>query len=400
MRVITLVVALAFAACADAESPATRQPTAQGPANTDFAPAFPEQTRAPEAHSGVQISVEEIARGLDHPWALALLPDGRWLVTERAGRLRAVSRDGAVSPAVSGLPRVDARGQGGLLDVVLSPDFARDHLIYWSFSEPRAGGGNGTSVARGRLSSDGARVDDVSVIFRQQPAWRSRGHFGSRLDFDREGHLFVTLGERQQNDSRVLAQDLSTHLGKVVRINRDGGVPADNPFVARSGALPEIWSFGHRNPQGADIHPVTGALWTLEHGPQGGDELNVVRAGRNYGWPVISYGEEYGGGSIGEGIAVREGMEQPVYYWDRVIAPGDMDFYEGALFPWAGDVLIAGLASEALVRVRLEGERVVGEERFALSVGRIRDLAEDANGAIWIVTDEDDGRLLRLTPRR
>jgi glucose/arabinose dehydrogenase len=400
MRHLIFACVLIFAACGGADSSGqTGAPVPQGAPNTDFAPAFQGQTRAPQRLSGIEIAVEEIASGLDHPWALAFLPDGRILVTERAGRLRIVTRAGQVSAPVAGLPDVDARGQGGLLDVALGPSFARDRLIYWSYSEPRGGGANGTSVARGRLSEDGARVEGAQVIFRQQPGWRSAGHFGSKLVFDREGRLYITLGERQQESSRVLAQDLSGHLGKIVRINPDGSTPPDNPFAGRSGARPEIWSYGHRNVQGADLHPDTGALWIVEHGPRGGDEINIARAGRNYGWPIISYGEEYSGASVGEGVAVREGMEQPLYYWDPVIAPGDMDFYRGDLFPWRGDLLVTGLRAEALVRLEIEGERVVGEERFALGVGRIRDVTEGDDGALWIVTDEDNGRVLRLTPR-
>jgi glucose/arabinose dehydrogenase len=294
---------------------------------------------------------------------------------------------------------VDARNQGGLLDVTVGPGFAADRLIYWSYAEPRGDGANGTSVARGRLSEDAARVENVEVIFRQTPPWRSTGHFGSRLVFDRQGRLFVTLGDRQRDEPRELAQDLGGLLGKVVRINADGSVPTDNPFVGRQGARPEIWSYGHRNIQGADLHPDTGALWTIEHGPQGGDEINIPQPGLNYGWPVISYGEEYDGRPVNAGIAVREGMEQPIYYWDPVIAPGDMDFYRGALFPWRGDLVVAGLGAEVLVRLEVDGERVVGEERFALRIGRIRDVEEGEDGALWIVTDEDDGGLYRLTPR-
>jgi aldose sugar dehydrogenase len=391
---------LIFAACSGAPSSGqTGAPVAQGAANTSFTPAFPGQTRAPEARSGVTLDTQVIARGLNHPWAIVFLPDGRLLVTERAGRLRVVTREGRVSGAIAGLPAVDARNQGGLLDVVLSPNFASDRLIYWSYSEPRGNGENGTSVARGRLSDDFSRVENVQVIFRQQPAWRSNAHFGSRLVFDREGHLFVTLGERQRSEPRQLAQDLSTHIGKIVRINPDGAVPADNPFVGRANVRPEIWSYGHRNVQGADLHPETGVLWEVEHGPQGGDELNIPLPGRNYGWPIICYCEDYGGAPMVES-PVREGMEQPLYYWDPVIAPGDMDFYRGALFPWRGDILVAGLRSEQLVRLDVDGERVVGEERFDLGVGRIRDIAESEDGALWIVTDEDDGAIVRLTPRR
>jgi glucose/arabinose dehydrogenase len=400
MRSLVFAATLVFAACGGTPSSGqqTGREVRQGPPNTDFAPAFAGQTRAPEARSGVTIATEEIARGLNHPWAIAFLPDGRMLVTERAGRLRVVTRDGTVSDPIEGLPLIEVRGQGGLLDVVLGPNFASDRMIYLSYAEARPGGNN-TAVARGRLSNDDRSISDLRVIFRQNPPWESRGHFGSRLVFDREGHLYITLGDRQGADSRPLAQDISNTIGKIVRLNLDGSTPTDNPFFSRGGANPEIWSYGHRNIQGADLHPDTGALWIVEHGPRGGDELNIPQAGRNYGWPIIGYGEDYNGQPQHE-ASQREGMEQPVYYWDPVIAPGDMDFYRGSLFPWRGDILIAGLDSEALVRLEVEGERVTGEERFALGVGRIRDLAESEDGALWVVTDEDNGRLVRLTPRR
>jgi glucose/arabinose dehydrogenase len=394
-----MLIVLSISVMAACAPPAAGPASAQGAPNTDYRPAFAGQTRAPALSSDVTIANEEVADGLDHPWAIAFLPDERLLVTERAGRLRVITRQGAMSAPVQGLPAVDARGQGGLLDVELSPSFATDRLIYWSYAEARGDDANGTSVARGRLSEDASRVEDVQVIFRQLPAWRSRGHFGSRLEFDREGRLYVTLGDRQQDAPRELAQDNSTHLGKVVRINADGGIPADNPFVGQANVRPELWSTGHRNVQGAALHPETGALWTVEHGPRGGDELNLTQAGRNYGWPIISYGIEYRGAPVNGGVAARDGLEQPNYYWDPVIAPGAMIFYTGDLFPWRGDVLIAGLNTRALVRLRLQGERVVGEERFALGLGRIRDVAQAPDGAIWIVTDEDDGRVLRLTPR-
>ncbi len=400
MRHSIFISVLMFAACTGGDSNGqTGAPVEQGAANADFRPAFAGQTRAPEARSGAEVETQVVARGLDHPWAIVFLPDGRMLVTERAGRLRVVTREGQISEPVAGLPTVDARSQGGLLDVTLGPSFASDRMIYWSYSEPRGNDRNGTSVARGRLSADASRVENVEVIFRQEPAWRSNGHFGSKLVFDREGRLYVTLGERQRSEPARLAQDLSTHIGKIVRINADGTIPADNPFVGRADVRPEIWSYGHRNVQGADLHPETGVLWEVEHGPQGGDELNIPRPGRNYGWPIICYCEDYGGERMVESAA-REGMEQPLYYWDPVIAPGDMDFYRGALFPWRGDILIAGLRSQQLVRLDVEGERVIGEERFALGVGRIRDLAEAEDGSLWIVTDEDDGAIVRLTPRR
>ncbi len=403
MRTFAFLLTLTLAACSAGESNGQRvvasgAPVEQGAPNASFLPAFEGQTRAPEQRTNVVIVATEVADGLSHPWAVTPLPDGRVLVTERAGRLRVISQAGVVSEPVAGLPAVDARGQGGLLDVELSPSFASDRLIYWSYSEARDGG-NGTSVARGRLSDDAARVENVQVIFRQMPAFDSQGHFGSRLVFDRQGRLYVTLGDRQRTEAREMVQDSSNHFGKIVRINADGSVPTDNPFVGRDGVRPEIWSTGHRNIQGAALHPETGVLWEVEHGPRGGDELNVVQPGRNYGWPITSYGIEYRGGAINEGIAVRDGLEQPIYYWDPVIAPGGMIFYRGDLFPWRGDLLIAGLNTRTVVRLELEGERVVGEERLiAGEHGRVRDIAEAADGSLWIVTDEDNGRLLRLTP--
>lgn len=397
MRLWIFAASLIFAACTG--TPSSSQPGSaveQGPPNSSFTPAFEGQTRAPEALSGVRINAREVASGLDHPWAIVFLPDGRMLVTERAGRLRVITREGAISAPITGLPPVHAQGQGGLLDVVLGPSFATDRLIYWSYAESRAAG-RGTSVARGRLSDDLRRVENVQVIFRQIPGADSGGHYGSRLVFDRTGHLYITLGERQRPETRVLAQDLSTTLGKIVRINPDGSVPTDNPFVGEANARPENWSYGHRNVQGADLNPDTGELWIVEHGPRGGDELNLARAGRNYGWPIIGYGIDYDGSPQHESSA-RDGMEQPLYYWDPVIAPGDMDFYRGSLFPWRGDILIAGLGTRGLVRLGIEHERVTGEERFALGVGRIRDMAEGEDGALWVITDEEDGRLLRLTP--
>jgi aldose sugar dehydrogenase len=290
MRSIIIAATVVFAACTSESSGQAGSPVQQGAPNTSLQPAFPQQTRAPEARSGVEIAVEEIATGLNEPWAIAFLPDGRMLVTEREGRLRIVTRSGEVSEPVAGLPEMVTRNQGGLLDVVPAPDFAQSRLIYWTFSEPRDGGTNGTSVARGALSADERRLDNVQVVFRQQPGWASNGHFGSRIVFNREGRLFVVLGDRQQDASRGLAQDVSTHIGKIVRINADGSAAAGNPFAGRTNARAEVWSYGHRNIQGADLHPETGELWAIEHGPRGGDEINIARAGRNYGWPIISYG--------------------------------------------------------------------------------------------------------------
>jgi glucose/arabinose dehydrogenase len=376
------------------------------PPNTDYQPAFPGQTRAPEQKLNVAFDVVTVHEGLTNPWALEFLPDGRMLVTEKPGRLRIVSADGAqISEPVAGLPDVDARGQGGLLDVALDPAFQDNQLIYWSYAEPGEGGANNTAVARGRLVDGAApRAENVQVIFHQEPSLSSTLHFGSRLVFDRDGKLFVTLGERSITDGRMQAQRLDGLLGKIVRLNPDGSVPQDNPFVGREGARPEIWSYGNRNVQAATLHPDTGELWEVEHGPRGGDELNLIRKGRDYGWPTITYGIEYAGGTIGQSMTQQTGMEQPVYYWDPVIAPSGMEFYTGDLFPaWKNSLFIGGLGSLNLVRLTLEGERVVGEERLLQDLQpqreRIRDVQQGPDGALYVVTDSASGRILKLVPK-
>jgi glucose/arabinose dehydrogenase len=341
------------------------------------------------------VRVQTVARGLEHPWALAFLPDGRLLVTERPGRLRTVEPDGRLSTPLAGVPPVQARGQGGLLDVALDPRFADTRLVYLSYAEPGEGGTAGTAVARGRLGN--GRLDDVQVIYQQQPKVAGASHFGSRLVFARDGTLFVTQGERSAY--RDQAQDLSSGLGKIVRINPDGSVPRDNPFISRAGIRPQIWSYGHRNIQGAALHAQTGQLWTVEHGARGGDELNRPEAGKNYGWPVISYGVHYSGAKIGEGTA-KPGMEQPIYYWDPVIAPSGMTFYSGDEFPdWQGSLLIGSLQPGLLVRLTLEDGRVTGEERYLGDLGeRIRDVRQGPDGRLYVLTDSRDGRILRVLP--
>jgi glucose/arabinose dehydrogenase len=343
------------------------------------------------------LRVDTVVRGLSHPWGLAFLPDGRMLVTERPGRLRIVERDERLSEPLAGAPRVFAQDQGGLLDVALDPRFADNRLVYLSYAEPSDSGTNGTAVARGTLSDRG--LDDVRVIYRQVPKVASSKHFGSRLVFARDGTLFVTQGERFSQADQ--AQDLSSLIGKIVRINADGSVPRDNPFVGRAGgARPEIWSLGHRNVQGAALHPQTGQLWTAEHGARGGDELNHPEAGKNYGWPVISYGVHYSSRKIGEGTH-KAGMEQPLYYWDPVIAPSGMTFYTGDRFSgWKGSVLIGSLRPGGLVRLTLDGDKVTREERYLGDLGeRIRDVRQGPDGLLYLLTDANDGRILRVSPR-
>lgn len=337
-----------------------------------------------------------VARGLANPWAVAFLPDGRWLVTERAGRLRVVERDGRVGETVAGLPAVDAGGQCGLLDVVLDPKYPENGWVYWSYAEAGEGG-NSTAVARGRLQ--GNRMVDVQKIFTQLPKVSSQLHCGSRLVFARDGRLFVTLGDRFSRKDD--AQKLDNHLGKIVRIEADGKVPADNPFVATPGAKPEIWSLGHRNIQGAALHPQTGELWVSEHGPQGGDELNRVLPGRNYGWPLLTFGRNYGTGTrIGE-EGPKAGFEQPLKVWLPVsVAPSGMAFLSSERYAgWNGNLFLGTLRGESLLRLELDGTRINGEERLLNRLSaRIRDVRQGPDGYLYVLTDSADGQLLRLQP--
>ena len=358
--------------------------------------ASAEQTSAPAAPR-TAVKVETFATGLENPWGLQFLPGGRLLVTERPGRLRIVSPEGVLSPPIDGVPKVSATGQGGLLDVALAPDFVDTREIYFSFAEPRDGGVNGTSLARGKLelSDAGGRHVDAKVIFRQQPSYASNHHFGSRLVFARDGTLFLTVGERFA--LRDQAQNPANHLGKIMRLARDGAPAPDNPKLP--GWNEDLWSIGHRNIQAAAIHPSTGELWVVDHGARGGDEINIPRKGRNYGWPVITYGRDYSGARIGEGTA-KAGMEQPVYYWDPSIAPSGGTFYTGDLFPaWKGNLLVGALAGQHLARLVLDGEKVVGEEKLLTDLGaRIRDVRVGPDGAVWLLVDQSNGRILRLVP--
>jgi glucose/arabinose dehydrogenase len=378
----------------------TRPPNGEGQK-----PAFAGQTRAPEQKLNVAFDVVTVSEGLVNPWGLAFLPGGKMLVTERPGRLRVVSADGKqLSEPVAGLPEVDPRGQGGLLDVAIDPQFAQNQLIYWSYAEPGATANN-TAVARGRFVDGAApKVENVQVIFHQAPSLASPLHFGGRLVFSRDGMLFITLGDRSIPEGRMQAQRMDGLLGKIVRLNKDGSVPKDNPFVGKEGVRPEIWSLGHRNVQAATLHPTTGELWEVEHGTRGGDELNVSRKGKDYGWPTIAYGIEYQGGTITGGIQQKDGMEQPRYYWDPVIAPSGMVFYTGRLFPaWQNSLFIGGMGSTNLVRLTLKGEQVVGEERLLQDLQpqreRIRDVRQGPDGALYLLTDSAKGRILKIVPK-
>ncbi len=384
----------------------------------DQKPAFAGQTRACAVKSGVAFEVTVLAKGLDKPWAVEPLPNGDFLVTEKTGNMRIVSAKGEVGQPIGGLlpigaggvspvsgqgglPPITARGQGGLLDVALSPTFQKDRTIFWSFSEQRTGG-SGTSVARGVLSEDRKNLEQVRVIFRAMPTYDNGLHFGSRLAFGTDGKLYITLGERfDKTTTRPQAQQLNSHLGKIIRINPDGSVPDDNPFAKQTGAMPEIWTLGHRNVQ-ASAFDENGRLWTVEMGPQGGDELNLIEKGKNYGWAVISYGEEYSGEPIPGNITQKEGYEQPVYYWDPVIAPSGAQFYTGDAFPaWRGSLFVGALRGQRLVRLVIKDNRVVGEEHLLTDRGqRIRDVRQGFDGALYVVTDNSNGELWKIAPKR
>ena len=404
-----------------AASPTSTQscaPLETRPANApEQKPAFPGQTRACAVNSNVAFDVTVLAKGLDRPWAVEPLPNGDFLITEKPGRLRIISAKGEVGEPIGGLlpvgqggvsaasgqgglPPITARGQGGLLDVALSPNFERDRTIFWSFSEQRQGG-SGTSVARGRLTEDRRNLEQVRVIFRAMPTYNNGLHFGSRLAFGPDGKLYITLGDRFDRPNRPKVQQLDNHLGKIIRINPDGSAPEDNPFAKQQGAMPEIWTLGHRNLQSAAFDEQ-GRLWTVEHGARGGDELNLIEKGKNYGWAVVSYGEEYSGEPLAGAVTRRKGYEDPVYYWDPVIAPSGAQFYTGNAFPaWRGNLFIGGLASQRLVRLAIRDNRVIGEEHLLTDRGqRIRDVRQGPDGALYVVTDETNGELWKITPKR
>nr|WP_249128190.1 PQQ-dependent sugar dehydrogenase [Bradyrhizobium lablabi] len=348
------------------------------------------------ASSAGQLEVQTIASGLVHPWALAFLPDGKMLVTERPGRMRIVSPEGQLSPPLKGVPDVWASGQGGLLDVITDKGFAQNRTIYFCYAERTASGGR-TALARAKLNDGSGRLDEVKVIFRQEGPLSSGNHYGCRIVQAADNNLFVTLGEHFTY--RNEAQNLGNHLGKLIRVTPDGAAPPDNPFVGRDGAKPEIWSYGHRNEQGLAIHPATGDLWETEHGPRGGDEVNIIGKGKNYGWPVIGFGVDYSGATIHE-TSAKQGMEQPLKYWVPSIAPSGMTFYNAKLFPkWNGSLFTGALAGKMLVRLSLSGNAVTGEERLLQNLyERIRDVRQGPDGALWLVTDSSAGRILRVSP--
>ena len=381
----------------DTSGAQTPPPVETRKANTDYRPAFDGQTRIGGITTTTPYESKVLTKSLKSPWGIVALPDGRLLITENRGQMRiADAETGELGDAITGIPEVDDRGQGGLLGLTLAPDFSDSRMVYWVFSE-KVENGNHTAVAKGRLSDDEKSFENARVIYRATPTYDGTKHYGGRVIFDENGDLFVTIGERSDREIRAKAQDLTSSLGTIIRITTDGQPVAGNPFEGRDDALPEIYSYGHRNPQGLDFHPETGRLWSNEFGPRGGDELNLIEAGANYGWPVITYGVEYSGAVIGNPpIQRKEGMEQPVYYWDPVLSPSGMTFYTGnQILEWENNLFITGLNSNHIARLVLEGDRVVGEERLLEDEGeRFRDITQGRDGALYAVTD--GGKLYRI----
>lgn len=366
------------------------------PPNTSYKPAFAGQTRIAAVKTQTPYQYEVIATALGRPWGIINLPDGRFLVTEKTGFMNIVSADGKTITRVEGFPKVDASGQGGLLDVALDPDFQTNRKIFWSFSEP-AQGGNHTAVAKGTLSADETTIEDPKIIFRALPTYDGRLHYGSRLAFDRDGALFISTGERSDLKTRALAQKTDNYLGKIIKITKDGKPAPGNPFIGKAGYKPEIWSYGHRNPQGIAIDS-SGQLWETEMGPRGGDEINKIEAGGNYGWGDVTYGIEYSGGKVGAGITQKAGTLQPVYYWDPSVSPSGITFYNGSIKEWNGNLFIGCLGGEHLIRIVLKDGKVVGEERLLDNEGeRFRDVLDGRDGNLYAITDS--GKLYRISPK-
>ncbi|MBN9337298.1 MAG: PQQ-dependent sugar dehydrogenase [Chryseobacterium sp.] len=381
--------------CQEKESIKNLPPVEKEKPNSDYKPAFVGQTRVMGYKTQTEYNVDVINKSLGKPWGIVQLPNHNFLVTEKTGFINLVSPDGKSVTKITGLPKVDSRGQGGLLDIVIDPDFENNQTIYWTFSEPYEKG-NLTSVGKGLLS--GNKIVNPIVIFRATPSYDGRLHYGSRLAFDKSGNLFVSTGERSDLETRPLAQDLKAYLGKIIKIDKNGKPAAGNPFIGNSKAQPEIYSYGHRNPQGIAIHPETGELWETEMGPRGGDEINLIKAGKNYGWAKITYGIEYSGEKINNGLTKKEGLEQPVYYWDPVISPSGITFYTGNIQEWKNNLFIACLSGEKINRIILENNKVVGEERLLEDQHeRFRDVFDGKDGNLYAITDS--GKLYRISKK-
>lgn len=409
MRTIALlsIATVIFVACqsnsADHTTPpddnqdSTLSPVENKKPNTTYKPAFEGQTRVAGVRTNAGLDVKVVTEGLKNPWGMVNLPDGRILITEKGGTMRIVSTSGQLSAPITGLPPVNDSGQGGLLDVAIDPDFSQNRLVYWSFSQ-NVPPGTLTALGKGKLSADEQRIEGAKVIYQAKPAFNSSLHYGSRLEWDKQGNLFMSTGERSDIVSRPQAQQLNSAMGKVLRLTREGKPVDGNPFMNQEGSLPEIYTYGHRNVQGLATHPETGDLWEIEFGPRGGDEVNRIQAGKDYGWPEISYGLEYSGERIGKGITQKDGMEQPVYYWDPVVSPSGAVFYSGNMFPeWKNNLFIGALSGMHIVRLVIKDDKVVGEERLLEDMkNRIRDVLQGPDGSLYAITDGGNGKLLQI----
>ncbi|TXH54619.1 MAG: PQQ-dependent sugar dehydrogenase [Bacteroidia bacterium] len=378
----------------------TGSPVETKAANTDYKPAFNNQYRVGSVQTNTPYSVIEFAKGLENPWGIAALPDGRLIITQKNGTLKIVDQNGALSDAITGLPSVKNAGQGGLLGIAVDPDFSKNRTLFWVFSEAIEGG-NVTAVAKGILSTDEKTIQNAQVIYRALPAYNGTLHYGGRIVIDKEGTLYVSTGERSDKITRPQAQELNSALGKIVRIHKDGTPVSSNPYFNTANAKKEIYSFGHRNTQGLTIQPQTGNLWNSEFGPRGGDEINLVQKGKNYGWPTITYGIEYSGGTIGDGITQKEGMEQPVYYWDPVISPSGITFYNNDAIPeWKDNLFLACLSGQHVARLVIKNNQVVGEERLMTDINkRCRDIVALKDGALYVITDGKNGSIYKISKK-
>ncbi|RFZ92810.1 PQQ-dependent sugar dehydrogenase [Mucilaginibacter conchicola] len=399
-----LLVALGFAALTGGtvQAKAIQKDTVLAPvetqkANTDYKPAFRGQTRIGGIKTKTAYTATVINSDLKNPWGIHVLPDGRFIITEKAGSIRILKANGAFDKQVTGFPAVVFKGQGGLLDITIDPAFATNRMVYWGYAE-EAPGGSLLAIAKGKLSADETKLENVEVIYRAQPAYRGNLQFGCRIVFDKQGNLFVSTGERSGADIRMKAQDLSAGIGKVIHITKAGKAVPGGPFAGKAGALPEIYSYGHRNPDGLAYNPATGDLWEAEFGPRGGDEINIIKPGNNYGWPVITYGIEYSGEKVGDGIQQKEGMTQPVYYWDPTISPGGITFYTGNIAEWKNNLFVGGLSGAHIARLVIKNNKVVGEERLLRDKNeRWRALVTGKDGALYGLTD--NGKLYRIAKK-
>lgn len=383
--------------CVNVACVSAQNPVETGKPSADYKPAFVGQTRIKGIKTTTPYTSTVINDKLDRPWAISVMPDGRFFITQKSGSMVILSAKGILAKTITALPKVDDAGQGGLLDVTLAPDFAKSRMIYWAYSEPQ-GKGVLLAIAKGKLSANETSIERQTIIYRATPAHTGKLQYGSRIVFDKNGNLFVSTGERSDKEIRVQAQYLNSSLGKILHLTPAGKAVANGPFVGKADARPEIYSYGHRNPDGLAINPQTGELWEAEFGPKGGDEINLIKPGKNYGWPIITYGTEYSGQKVGDGIQQKAGMEQPVYYWNPVISPGSITFYTGNIAEWKGNLFVGALSGSHIIRLVLKANKVVGEERLLADKGeRFRDLVTGKDGALYAVTD--GGKLYRIAKK-